>query len=528
MERRVDDAATSAEGGEDGGTEALFRRLLAPQATYEITRFVFLRLLGALYAVAFLVLVLQHRALLGSHGLLPAASFVERATAAFGARGAFVRAPSIFFLTGASDGALAAFAWVGLVLSVLVALGLTNAIAQLVLWAIYLSFVHVGQVFYGYGWEMQLCETGFLAVFMCPVAGVSPFPRTAVPRVTIWLLRWLIARIMLGAGLIKLRGDPCWWDLTCLVYHFETQPIPGPLSPLFHSLPVWAHKAGVLVNHVVEVVVPFFAFGPKRARHVAGCLFIAFQITLILSGNLSFLNWLTILPALACFDDSLLGRVVPRGLRERLLASAGREPPRAARLASYAYGLVVAALSINPVLNLLSPRQVMNTSFEPLNLVNTYGAFGSVGRERHEIILEGTSAEVIDEHTEWRAYELPCKPGDPMRRPCVATPYHHRLDWQMWFAAFRGYQREPWLVFLVYKLLRGEPEIKTLLAKDPFPDAPPMFIRAELYRYELLKIGDDGPGFWRRTRVGEVLRPLSADDPAMLRFLEGHGFLPRP
>lgn len=502
------------------------RRLFAPRSTHEITRFLFLRLLGALHAVAFLVLVLQGPALLGSHGLLPAASFVERVTSALGTRGAFVRAPSVFFLVGASDGTLTALAWTGLALSILVALGLTNAVVQGVLWAIYLSFVHVGQVFYGYGWEMQLCEIGFLSIFLCPVSTISPFPRTAAPRVPIWASRWLVARIMLGAGLIKLRGDPCWRDLTCLAYHYETQPIPNPLSFLFHSLPMGAHKAGVLFNHLVEVVAPFFAFGPRKARHVAGGLFVVFQGILILSGNLSFLNWLTILPALACFDDSLLEKVVPARLRDRLLAAADREPPRAARLASYAYGLVVAILSIGPLGNLLSSRQAMNTSFEPLKLVNTYGAFGSVGKERFEVILEGTSARTLDDHTEWRAYELPCKPGDPLRRPCVASPYHYRLDWQMWFASFRGTQREPWLVFLVYKLLRGEPEIKSLLAKDPFPDEPPTFVRAELYRYELIKVGESGPGFWRRSRVDELLRPLAVNDPAMLRFLAGHRFLP--
>lgn len=291
---------------------------------------------------------------------------------------------------------------------------------------------------------------------------------------------------------------------------------------------MWAHKAGALFNHFVEVVVPFFAFGPRRARHAAGCLFVAFQIVLILSGNLSFLNWLTILPALACFDDSFVGRVLPGKLRGRLLSAAEREPPRAAKLASYAYGLVVAALSVNPVLNLLSSRQAMNTSFEPLRLVNTYGAFGSVGRERYEIILEGTSSKVIDESTEWRAYELPCKPGDPTRRPCVASPYHHRLDWQIWFASFRGYRREPWIVFLVYKLLHGEPEIKELLAKDPFPDEPPAFVRAELYRYELIRVGEEGPGWWRRTRVEEFLKPMAADDPGMLRFLAGNGLIAAP
>lgn len=508
----------------EGPVERGLSRFLAPDATYEVTRFLILRLLGILYAFAFAILVFQGPALLGSRGLLPAATFVERATAAFGLKGAFTRAPSLFFLLGAGDGTLAFFAWLGLGLSVAVALGLTNALAQLALWAIYLSFIHVGQVFYGYGWESLLVETGFLVVFLCPARTISPFPRTAVPRVPLWLLRWLTFRVMLGAGLIKLRGDPCWRDLTCLVYHYETQPSPSPLSFLFHSLPVWALKGGVLYNHLAEVVAPFFVFGPRRARHAAGIVILAFQLLLVVSGNLSFFNWLTMVPALACFDDSLLRRVVPGRLAERLLRAKDRPPPLSARVATYAYGLIVAALSISPTMNLLSSRQAMNTSFDPLRLVSTYGAFGSVGRERFEVVIEGTSSPDPGPGAAWKEYEFPCKPGDPARRPCVASPYHYRLDWQLWFASFRGYRSEPWIVNLSYKLLRGEPEIKTLLARDPFPDAPPRYLRATLYRYELLRLGE-GPGWWRRTPVGEYLKPLSLSDPSLLRFLAAHHFI---
>lgn len=493
--------------------------------SFEIARFLFLRLLGVVYSFAFLVLVLQGPALIGDRGLLPAASFVERATLAFGLKGAFTRAPSLFFVIGAGEGTLSVFWWVGLVVSIAVALGLTNALAQLVLWAIYLSFIHVGQVFYGYGWESLLVETGFLAIFLCPVRTASPFPKAAVPKVPVWLLRWLVFRVMLGAGLIKLRGDPCWRDLTCLVYHYETQPSPSPLSYLFHSLPVWMLKGGVLYNHLAEIVAPFFVFWPKKARHAAGIVIVAFQLLLIVSGNLSFFNWLTIAPALACFDDSLLRRVVPKKLSERLLRVKDVEPPLAARVATYGYAMIVAVLSISPTMNLLSSRQAMNTSFDPLRLVSTYGAFGSVGRERFEVILEGTDSPSPGPDAVWREYQFPCKPGDPDRRPCVASPYHYRLDWQLWFASFRGYRGEPWIANLVYKLLRGERGVKSLLAVDPFPDAPPRWIKATLYRYELKRVGE-GPGWWRRSPVGEFLKPLSVEDPGLLQFLAAHKYIP--
>lgn len=500
-------------------------RFFSPDATFEATRFLFLRLLGVLYAFAFLVLVLQGPGLLGKEGLLPAGEYVARVVKTFGVRGSFSQTPSLFFLIGASDRALSVCASMGLGLSILVALGLTNAIAQVVLWALYLSFVHVGQVFYGYGWESLLCETGFLAIFLCPLTGLSPVPRASVPKVPVWLLRWLTFRVMLGAGLIKLRGDPCWKDLTCLVYHYETQPSPNPLSFLFHSLPPWALKGGVLFNHLAELVAPFFVFGPRKARHAAGIVIVVFQGLLILSGNLSFFNWLTIVAALACFDDSLSGRLLPKRLRERLLGVAKAPAPLSANVTSYALAFVVGVLSISPTLNLLSSRQTMNGSFDPLRLVNTYGAFGGVGRERFEVILEGTSSPDPGPGAEWREYEFPCKPGDPMRRPCVASPYHYRLDWQLWFASFRGYKGDPWIVNLAYKLLRGEPTVKTLLAKDPFQAEPPRYIRATLYKYELLRVGE-GPGTWRRKATSEFLKPLSLKDPAMLRFLAAHRYIP--
>jgi hypothetical protein len=166
----------------------------------------------------------------------------------------------------------------------------------------------------------------------------------------------------------------------------------------------------------------------------------------------------------------------------------------------------------------------MNTSFDPLGLVNTYGAFGSVGRERHEVILEGTDSAAPDERAVWQEYELPCKPGDVHRRPCFITPYHYRLDWQIWFAAMSRYERQPWLVHFVAKLLRGDRGARSLLARDPFPDRPPRYIRAELYRYEFTRIGDGSGAWWRRTRVREYMPPVSASDPGLRRFLAAHGW----
>ncbi|HZU85013.1 MAG TPA: lipase maturation factor family protein [Polyangiaceae bacterium] len=492
-----------------------------------------LRLLALVYLVAFASLARQLGPLLGAGGLLPAADYLARARAHLGAA-AYWRIPTLFWWLGASDAVMNACSWLGVALSLAALAGATNALLQIALWALYLSFVHVGQIFYGYGWEIQLLETGFLAVFLCPLRSIAPLPRSATPRVVVWLLRWLVFRVMLGAALIKLRGDPCWRDLTCLDYHFETQPNPNPLAWWLHRAPHAVHVLGVLLNHFVELVVPWFAFGPRRWRHAAGALLVGFQLTLIASGNLSFLNWLTIVPALACFDDTALGRLLPTSRRAVLLERferLGRSRPQA--IAARVLAIVVGVLSVAPVVNLASCDQAMNTSFDPLDLVNTYGAFGSVDRRRHEVIIEGTSDPVPDQAARWREYELPCMPGDPRRRPCVVSPYHHRLDWQMWFVgngAARGesIDEEPWLVHLVWQLLAGEPSPRSLLSRDPFPDAPPRWIRADIWRYAFTRSRAREGAWWTRERVGRFLRPVSRDDPALRAYLADYGWADGP
>ncbi|MBI4160976.1 MAG: lipase maturation factor family protein [Acidobacteria bacterium] len=495
----------------------------AERSSYWLTRFLILRLLGLVYLVAFLVAAQQAVPLLGENGLLPADRYLERVAAGAGGQwDGFLRLPGLFWLHF-SDAFMAGTAWVGVGLSLAVLLGFANGILLLILWFLYMSFDHVGQTWYGFGWEIQLLETGLLAVFLVPFLDGRPFPRRPPPVAVLWMYRWLIFRIMVGAGLIKIRGDACWRNLTCLDYHYETQPIPNPLSRAFHFLPRWCQRGGVLFNHLVELGAPWLEFGPRIARHAAGVLFVAFQATLILSGNLSYLNRLTIIPAGACVVDRLLRRVLARRLAERAVRAARvARPCRALGAAVGVLAVVVGALSLYPVRNLLSQRQMMNTSFDRLHLVNTYGAFGSVGEERPEIVFEGTADETITEATEWRAYEFKCKPGDPMRRPCWISPYHYRLDWLIWFAAMSNPNQYPWTVHLVWKLLRNDPGTLGLLANDPFPDAPPRFIRAQLYRYEFAPPGNPEGAWWKRALLGPWLPPLSRDDPRLIRFLEAH------
>jgi lipase maturation factor len=298
------------------------------------------------------------------------------------------------------------------------------------------------------------------------------------------------------------------------------------LSWLWHQAPPWFQGFGVLVNHFVEVVVPFGLFGPRRVRTVAGVCTAVFQLTLILSGNLSFLNWLTLVITFACFDDAFWRRLLPARWVRPPSEPAAAPLGRVARAVSVGLGVLVAWLSIGPVANMLSPRQQMNAGFDPLHLVNTYGAFGSVSRVRHEVVLEGARASEGqgDAELDWREYELPCKPGDPERPPCWVTPYHYRLDWQMWFAGLSRAERQPWIFNLVYKLLEGDREVLALFSYNPFPDAPPTYVRASLYEYHFTQWGERG--WWKRSRVGSYLPPLARDDQRLLEVLNQLGWYP--
>jgi hypothetical protein len=470
-----------------------------------LTRLVIQRGLGGIYFVAFLCAFCQFRPLLGEHGLLPVSAFLARVR--------FWQAPSVFHFYY-SDRFLAAVAGLGLALSALVASGVADGgplwlslLVWLLLYALYLSIVNVGQTFYGFGWESMLLEAGFFAAFLGP-AGAAP---SFVP---VLALRWMLFRVELGAGLIKLRGDRCWRDLTCLYYHHETQPLPNPLSARFHHLPKVVHRASVAFSHFVQLVVPFGLFGPEPVAALAGGLIILHQLLLIVSGNYAWLNWLTVVLGLSAFSDRTLAALLPIAVPQFA--------PRWIGFEWLLYGLaaVTLLLSIKPALNLFSKEQAMNASYNPLHLVGSYGAFGSVTKRRHEVVLEGTLDEHVTEDTRWREYELKGKPGDPRRAPGQWAPYHLRLDWQMWFLPLRAVVTQTgvlsrghpiWFLRLVDKLLAADPATLALLRTNPFPNRAPAHVRASFYRYELASGHErkQTRAYWKRSYVGEYLPALA-------------------
>ena len=505
--------------------------------TYWLTRFVILRWLGFVYLVAFYVAAQQLVPLVGANGLTPAPLFLDAVRDHYGSTwNAFLALPMVFWFD-CSDTILQIVPWIGVILACVLLAGYANSIILTVLWILYLSIVHVGQEWYGYGWEIQMSETGFLAIFLCPLLDARPFPRRAPPLPVIFLFRWLIVRIMLGSALIKLRGDSCWTDLTALYYHFETQPIPNPFSRWFHFLPHPVLQFGVIWTFAVELVAPFFAFWPRWGRYIAGAVIISFQLTLIVSGNLSFFNWLTILPALACFDDRFWSWILPPILvRWARRAEENRRPSLSMTVAGWAVAGLVGLLSIQPVLNLFDLRfdsngnliegQAMNTSFDPLSLVNTYGAFGSVGRERPVIVFEGTDSPDPDTATDWKEYPYVGSPWDPRLTPPFVAPYQPHLDWQLWFAALGSPRDYPWTRNLVWKMLHNDPATLGLFAGNPFPDHPPRYIRAVLFKYKFAPPGNPDHLYWNRTALGLWLPPYSVDSPELLDNLRMERWIP--
>jgi len=509
----------------DNASVIVFRNA-GTSRTYWLTRFVILRLLGVVYAVAFLVAINQIIPLIGVNGLLPAGLFLKEVSNALGSDSAgFVRLPSLFWFWH-TDAALLTAAWVGFVLSCIVAAGFANAPMLGTLWFLYLSFVHAGQDWYAYGWEIQLTETGFLAIFLCPLFDMRPFPRLPPPLPIIVLFRWLVFRVMFGAGLIKVRGDAAWRNGTILYHFFDTQPIHGPLSRWFHFLPHTVLKIGVWFNWLAELAAPLFVFWPRIARHIAGSVIILFQLSIILSGNLSFLNWLTILPALACFDDGFWCRLLPQRLVRKAEAAANNAEVSVPMLTTaWSISLIIALLSIQPVLNMLSPRQIMNTSFDPLDLVNTYGAFGSVGDERLNVVFEGTMDDTTGNKASWKPYLYRGLPVLPDKQPPQIAPYQLRFDWQMWFAAMSTPDQYPWTYNLIWKLLHNDPDAVSLFAANPFPVKPPLYIRAVIYRYAFAKPGNPQGLYWTHTELGDWIPAVSINDPRLTGFLKSMGWL---
>ena len=488
---------------------------------FGFAREVLQRGIAALYLVAFASTLNQFRALLGEHGLLPAPELL--AWAGSSSRARRLLRPTLFLRVRYTDRRLVALCVAGIVMSTALVAGLPQFAPPwvpmacfLLLWLGYMSISSIGQTFYGFGWEMLLLEAGFLAAFL----GSASQPPPTVVIVLFW---WLVIRLEFGAGMIKIRGGREWRDLTALMYHHETQPMPGPLSRQAHLLPPWFHRLEVVGNHVAQLGAPWLLLAPILGLWIPGPVpaivgavgagvVIATQLWLVVTGNFAWLNWATVVLAVSAIG-------IPSG--------APHHPPTALPwtidglpspwlVVTSAVGVLYVWLSVPAVRNLFSRSQAMNASFNRWQLANAYGAFGTVTKERIEIVVEGTLRPDADPDPlvgEWREYGFKGKPGDRQRIPGQFAPYHLRLDWLMWFLPL-GRMYEDWFAMLLVRLLEADPPTLRLLRHDPFRGVRPAQVRAVAYRYRFTTRAQhrESGRVWIRDRRRVVVRPLSLGD----------------
>lgn len=481
------------------GTRALWG-IPVEVETFRIASRLFLRTLGAVYLFAFASFAMQAAGLIGSRGISPIADYLHSLREYYGA--VYWQVPTLFWLN-AGDATIKAVGIAGICFSILLLLGVRWRILRVALFVLYLSLVTAGQEFMGYQWDALLLEAGFLAILL----GTSPL--------AVWLYRWLLFRLMFLSGAVKLAsGDPSWRNFTALPVHYETQPLPTPLAWYMYQLPGWFQRGSVGFVFLIELVVPFLIFAPRRVRFLAASATVALQILILLTGNYAFFNLLTISFCLFLIDDGCFRRLLPKAVRQRVNSIASGEKSRAwSRAICWAFAsfaLFVGTFQVARTFGVRwSPAEAVMHSVAPFEIINSYGLFAVMTTTRPEIVIEGSNDGVT-----WLPYEFKYKPGDLTRRPAWVAPHQPRLDWQMWFAALGNYQSDPWIVRFMARLLEGSPEVLRLLGRNPFPVAPPRYIRAQLYLYSFTTpSGRKRTGaWWHRELKGVYVPAVSLTD----------------
>jgi lipase maturation factor 1 len=517
----VSELAYSTVARHRDAADRLDRLLIGPQsepASYRITQQVFLRLLGVIFIIAFTSLWVQIDGLIGSQGILPIHSYLDSARSILGTD-RFRLLPTLCWISG-SDGFLHLLCGAGVAAGMLVVCGVLQLPALVVLWACYLSLTIAGREFLSFQWDILLLEGGFLAIFFAPWRlvvwpwrGWTRFAAAEPSRVMLWMLRWLLFRVMFMSGVLKLSsGDATWRGLTAMQFHYETQPLPTWTSWYFFQLPVWFQKFSCGVVFFAELVIPVLIFGPRRVRLLAFWGIVLFQMLIAGTGNYGFFNFLTIVLCCTLPDDTfwrwiLRRRTLPAILNVRRI-SPWRWPgwvtaPLGAVLLSATLPQFVEAFDIE----VRWPRPLIGFCewVAPLRIANGYGLFRVMTTRRYEINIEGS-----DDGRNWKEYSFKWKPGDLRRAPAFVSPHMPRLDWQMWFAALGTPAGNQWIVSLLDRLLEGSPPVLGLLETNPFPDHPPRYVRAVLYEYHFTdRATRQSTGAWWRSEPLGIYCQLS-------------------
>jgi predicted DCC family thiol-disulfide oxidoreductase YuxK len=488
---------------------------------YFLTRWIFLRAIGVIYLIAFASLWMQVNGLIGHNGILPADQFVATAQQQCNAQGIglerYYLLPTLCWFDP-SDGFLNFQCAAGIILAILLITGIAPVPCLALLWLLYLSLATVGRDFFGFQWDNLLLEAGVLAIFFAPLQILPRSSREAPPsRIILWLLRLLLFKLIFSSGCVKLfSGDPNWRNFTALTFHYQTQPLPTWIGWYANQLPFSFQKFSCVVMFAIELGAPFLIFAPRRIRFLGGAAIVFLQILIMLTGNYTFFNLLTLALCLLLLDDFILSKFVPRKLCSRLSIShqlSGIPKPRwpgVITISIAAVVLVVSLFQMSSMLgvrsDLLAPVAALERWLSPLRSVNRYGLFAVMTQTRNEIIVEGS-----DDGVRWWPYEFKYKPGDVNQKLKFIEPFQPRLDWQMWFAALGNYQQNPWFENFCKRLLQGSPEVLALLGKNPFPEQPPRYLRAEFYDYRFTSAAERHAtgAWWRREFVGEYLPPVS-------------------
>ena len=469
-------------------SRALWGRDYAPPR-YDLVAFLFLRGLGLIYLAAFVSFAVQAQGLIGSRGILPLAELVDSVGSSVGPRRFFLM-PMVFWWS-ASDVTIQVVCWAGAGLALLLTFNRLPRLSLLLLYGLYLSLLYGGQEFMTYQWDTFLLEAGFLGLLLS--LALSP---------GIWLLRWLLFRFMFMSGVVKLlSGDPNWWNLSALSYHFLTQPLPTPLAWYAAHLPHGALKFATACTFLVELVLPFLLFAPRRLRFLAAGGILLLQVCILITGNYNWFNLQTMLLCLPLFDDAAVQGLLPARLSAGLRAPLQRPPaPRASSVIVAALAVLIVFCSLVEIDERLggnppAAARAVDRLIEPLHIVGSYGLFAVMTTERDEIVIEGSRDGI-----EWHEYEFRYKPGDVTRRPHFNIPHQPRLDWQMWFASLDDPRRLRWFARFIERVLRNEPSVTALLASNPFPDRPPRYVRAQFYAYHYTDGAAQARGLWWERR----------------------------
>ena len=504
--------------------------------TYFWARRWFLRVLGLIYLIAFVSLWVQVDGLVGNNGISPVSRFLPAVGQQLGSEAYFLLPTLCWFDT--SNAFLYFLCGGGVVLSLLLILGIAPALSLVVLFIFYLSLTIAGQVFLNFQWDVLLLEAGFLAIFLAPWrlwprelswwAGSAASPTASpVSRAGLFLLKLLLFKLMLMSGIVKLTsGDDSWgwlnhsfhWSaLTALDYHYWSQPLPTVFAWWADKSPEWFKHFSVAFCLAVEIIAPFLIWAPRRPRLIAAGLMIFLQLVIALTGNYCFFNLLTIALCLLLIDDSVVASLC-RGVLRYGVQDTATQRHGYNQLSPYAaLAVIVVTLPINAwlIFSAFKPQSRppgwltrFYEQLEPFRIVNGYGLFRVMTKDRCEIVVEGSADGV-----KWTPYEFKWKPGDVKRVPGWCAPHQPRLDWQMWFAALESPEQNPWLLGLVVRLLQGSRDVTGLLARNPFPDQPPHYIRAMFYRYRFTTSEErrQTGAWWKRQELREYLPTISVD-----------------